>query len=324
MGFRFRWSKRILPGIRLNLSKSGPSVSLGGRGFWFTVGSKGTRTTVGIPGTGMSWSSYKPYSSGKQPSASAPAPEPAPAFGRSEDQIIDSAPLDAIAAGSNNDLAPLLQEVQRRWRYEPLIVVLCILFFVLGFFFSNNEWIVLSAITLVAGWPIAKLSDHFRRSLKVTYNLQGQLKSDFDLIVSDFEKIRSAKRSWHIPSQNFTSDWKRNAGAGILIKRKRIYPDLKQPFGIRANLRIPTFQVGSQSIQFGPNSIFISAANRTVILNYDDVEVSASNLCHPMQLLSIKLGGTRTRAEALTGGSITTSKFQFACIRKLIFALRAD
>src|SRR5438105_597262 len=56
MGFlRFRRTFRIGPGLRLNLSKSGVSASVGRRGLWFTVGPRGTRETVGLPGTGMSY-----------------------------------------------------------------------------------------------------------------------------------------------------------------------------------------------------------------------------------------------------------------------------
>jgi uncharacterized protein DUF4236 len=56
MGFlRFRRTFRIGPGLRLNLSKSGVSASVGRRGSWFTVGPRGTRETVGIPGTGLSY-----------------------------------------------------------------------------------------------------------------------------------------------------------------------------------------------------------------------------------------------------------------------------
>lgn len=56
MGFRFNRRISIFKGLRLNLSKSGPSVSVGGRGAWLTFGKKGARATVGIPGTGMIWS----------------------------------------------------------------------------------------------------------------------------------------------------------------------------------------------------------------------------------------------------------------------------
>jgi hypothetical protein len=55
MGFRFRRTFSIGPGLRLNLSKSGVSASVGRRGLWFTMGPRGTRTTIGIPGTGLSY-----------------------------------------------------------------------------------------------------------------------------------------------------------------------------------------------------------------------------------------------------------------------------
>ena len=51
-----------MPGLRLNLSKSGVSASVGRRGSWLTFGPRGTRATVGIPGTGLSYteSSHAP------------------------------------------------------------------------------------------------------------------------------------------------------------------------------------------------------------------------------------------------------------------------
>jgi hypothetical protein len=55
--FRFRRSFRILPGLRWNIGKRSSSVSLGGRGFHYTIGSAGARTTVGLPGTGLSYTS---------------------------------------------------------------------------------------------------------------------------------------------------------------------------------------------------------------------------------------------------------------------------
>jgi len=54
MGFRFSKSFRLLPGLRLNLSKTGPSVSLGRAPFTLNLGPRGTRTTASLPGTGLS------------------------------------------------------------------------------------------------------------------------------------------------------------------------------------------------------------------------------------------------------------------------------
>ena len=54
MGLNFRKSISLGKGLKLNLSKSGPSVSFGKSGFRQSVNLKGqTRTTVGIPGTGV-------------------------------------------------------------------------------------------------------------------------------------------------------------------------------------------------------------------------------------------------------------------------------
>jgi hypothetical protein len=55
MGFRFRRSVKILPGIRLNFGKRGVSTSIGVRGAHVTFGATGTRTTVGLPGSGLSY-----------------------------------------------------------------------------------------------------------------------------------------------------------------------------------------------------------------------------------------------------------------------------
>jgi tetratricopeptide (TPR) repeat protein len=73
MGFRFWRRIGILPGVTLNLSKSGASVSVGPRGTKFTVGSSGKRMSLGLPGTGMFYThkfASKASSTGYQESVS--------------------------------------------------------------------------------------------------------------------------------------------------------------------------------------------------------------------------------------------------------------
>lgn len=58
MGLRFRKSFKVAPGVRVNVGKSGVGMSVGGKGLRYSVHSSGRRTsTVGIPGTGLSYSS---------------------------------------------------------------------------------------------------------------------------------------------------------------------------------------------------------------------------------------------------------------------------
>lgn len=54
MGIRFRKRIKILPGVHINLSRSGISTSLGVRGASITKGHGQIRTNLGIPGSGIS------------------------------------------------------------------------------------------------------------------------------------------------------------------------------------------------------------------------------------------------------------------------------
>jgi hypothetical protein len=54
-GLRFQKRLRILPGVRINLSKSGVSASVGPRGADINIGRHGVTANAGIPGTGLSY-----------------------------------------------------------------------------------------------------------------------------------------------------------------------------------------------------------------------------------------------------------------------------
>jgi len=62
--FRFYRRVRILPGLTVNVSKSGPSLSVGIRGAHVTVGRRGVTRTVGLPGSGIFYTSRTGYHTG--------------------------------------------------------------------------------------------------------------------------------------------------------------------------------------------------------------------------------------------------------------------
>jgi len=53
MPLRFQRRIRVAPGISINLNKRSVSASFGRRGSHITIGPKGTRTTFGLPGSGL-------------------------------------------------------------------------------------------------------------------------------------------------------------------------------------------------------------------------------------------------------------------------------
>jgi Protein of unknown function (DUF4236) len=55
MGFRFRKRLKLFPGLWINLSKKGGSLSVGGRGATVNISKRGVTGTAGLPGSGISY-----------------------------------------------------------------------------------------------------------------------------------------------------------------------------------------------------------------------------------------------------------------------------
>lgn len=58
MPVRIRKTFTLFPGVRVNLSKGGMSVSVGRKGFTLNFSKHGVRQTTGLPGSGISYTSY--------------------------------------------------------------------------------------------------------------------------------------------------------------------------------------------------------------------------------------------------------------------------
>jgi hypothetical protein len=111
MGWRFRKSFTIIPGVRLNLSKSGLSASVGGAPFTINAGNKGLMLTGSVPGTGIS---YRQHFSGKQlqsrlftPSSSPSSPTLIP--NQSPGQEIRSVGAELLTSESLKEFKHLIQ-----------------------------------------------------------------------------------------------------------------------------------------------------------------------------------------------------------------------
>jgi len=80
MSWRFRKSFKVIPGVRLNLSRSGLSASIGGAPITLNIGQHGLVGTASLPGTGISYR----HKFGAVPQDGSPAlslpPSSAPSF----------------------------------------------------------------------------------------------------------------------------------------------------------------------------------------------------------------------------------------------------
>src|SRR5512145_2658838 len=58
MPIRFHRQFTLFPGVKVNVSKTGMSITLGGKGFHLNLSKRGVMQTTNLPGKGLSHRSY--------------------------------------------------------------------------------------------------------------------------------------------------------------------------------------------------------------------------------------------------------------------------
>ena len=120
MGWRFRQSFSIVPGLRLNLSKSGLSASIGSSPFTLNVGPHGLMGTASIPGTGLSYRHHMGTAVADAPITTSPEtyhphPTPAPEYiNHARVEEIHSASTELLTSETLKQLKQLIQAAHQQ------------------------------------------------------------------------------------------------------------------------------------------------------------------------------------------------------------------
>jgi Protein of unknown function (DUF4236) len=282
MGFRFRRSVRILPGVKVNFSGSGASVSLGTRGLHYTIGPKGSRVTAGIPGTGLSWTAYSPHSKKPLIAPNGAFASPAPlALLPQETHVeelsaIQNASANEINALSTSELAPLLNSAASKFRFSTLVQAVSLLLFVGALLQMNQLWLGLAALYATTFVPLAVFLDRYRRSVKVAYDSQGAVARITEALAVSFKELTACKVVWTVQAEGGTADWKRNAGATTLNRREPTKLQFNKPSCIRGKDEFPTFKAGLDELYFLPDSALIVVNGAIAAISYRDLDFAYS------------------------------------------------
>ncbi len=281
MGFRFRRSFKLLPGVRINLSGRGTSVSLGGRGFHYNIGPKGTRVTAGIPGTGLSWTKYRPYARSEPdnkvalPSAPSDPPDARYQFGPL--RVVQNAGATQINAFSTSQLAPILNAASRRIQLAPAVLILCLLLFVAAAMQTEQQrWMGLTALFATVFVPITIFLDRYRRSVKVTFDPEGLTGRISEALSVAFTELTKCMAVWIVEAEGRTTDWKRNAGATGLNKRKATSLRFGKPDCLRGKAVFPTFRVRSDQLYLLPDAALLVVRGEIASVSYAELELSSN------------------------------------------------
>jgi hypothetical protein len=271
VGFYIRKSIRM-GAVRLNLSKSGVGVSTGVTGFRVGVNGRGTYVHMGRGGLyyrkQLSWK-HRPGGAPRSlpPSSPGAIVEPANSGVLFTENLAQ--PLDVHT--NNADDSALLTHFRHHSDWSVLILVMAGLALLTSF--ESTAWTIgLSAIALLLF--LLHVAQAHRGIL--IYDLDDQAIERYQTFVDSFASFFRSSRMWLYEEQAVTSDWKRNAGATWLIKRRLA---LALPEGdpkIRTNISIPCISSGHERIYFLPDAVVIRSGASLAAYRYSDFDLSVS------------------------------------------------
>lgn len=239
MGLRFYKKVKLIPGVKLNISKSGVSVSVGVPGASVTTGKKGTYLNAGLPGTGLS---YRMRIDGVSKPVNPPSNSNVELFSKANSvlskpasKILKSLSIDELTSESMRGLKNEIDNVQRersnicaeqmsaKRRRDRLQADLRRI--TRNPFRRLFQKIQLEQIKLdiekseiQANILSNRLSDTM---LTFAFDLDEQIESAFETLDLAFEALTYVSHAWSIHSFNFVDQYQTRSSADAKVDRKK-------------------------------------------------------------------------------------------------------
>ncbi|MBU4468822.1 MAG: DUF4236 domain-containing protein [Candidatus Omnitrophica bacterium] len=260
MGFYLRKSLNVGP-LRFNLSKSGIGVSTGIKGFRIGAGPRGNyiRMGGGCIYYRKTWSSESGESQQIRYETRIP-----------KEEVVKKDELNEIESGSvfnmvDSSSAELLKEFNSKLQkvsIGPITFIGAIVLFISSTnFFKPGQlpsWVPI--ITLIFGAVAIVLAfyyDEMSKSIVLFYEGDDGVNKAYQTFHDAFDKLMQCAKVFHIEARGDARDWKRNAGASYLVRRKIIFLNKGNPPYVKTNISIPIIPVGRQILYFFPDRLLV-------------------------------------------------------------------
>lgn len=269
MGVRYRKSINLGRGFRINISKSGIGYSYGVRGYRVTKTAKGsTRTTVSIPGTGISYVTETGKKKKGQSSTYNPTPAPAQTVSNNvyDTKIIEnSVATNMVSEG----LEDILTSARRSIRCNNIA--------------NWGLWIF--GILSCGGVPIWIGLFLVFMALKVYVRTKGRIGLEY--VIDDDQqeiikermkpmlKVTESAMVWRIMQTSKVVDKKYASGASNEVKRVACKASTTAPFPFKSNATCATFKTGKEYLVFMPDKLFVIQKKKIGALSYSDIQTNS-------------------------------------------------
>jgi hypothetical protein len=262
MGWSFRKSIVMGP-LRVNVSQSGVGASVGVRGARVAVGPRGTYVSFGAGG----------FRYRRKLSSS-------PSSGRASQEATGNIKTASVEELADSTPEWLVNDSQVRLRKWNLFKGYCwtagfLLFVSLvssPFGATVTLFVVLAALgVLVQRW------DNERRTARVIYDVDDpEIVERLAMANGAAQWLGHCHALWHIFHAVQTSDWKKNAGAGTLIRRTATRCAVGPLPCFELNVEAWSVPVGPQQLLFLPDRLLVWDGTSLAALPYETLRAQAS------------------------------------------------
>lgn len=287
MAWRYRKRIKIIPGVHLNLSRSGISTSIGVRGASVTLGKDGTYLNTGIPGTGIY--QRQKLSGGRKNNPDTNSFTQSPLV-NVETQIV-SADIheitsqdmqgikEAIIMAGNqraelkNDLAKVRSKLSLTQLYLVFSYLLLYGLFIKGITNKIREDIAAQKST------IKELKQEIERCyVNFDINWDNEFQNSYDRLRQHFNSLCRSHKIWDLTSEQYQDRAATRSSAGILVKKKELQFSTKSLDFIKCKFDAMVFQnANGADLYLYPNFVVMyTSPVKFAIIGIDELELHSS------------------------------------------------
>uniref|UniRef100_A0A832H5V6 DUF4236 domain-containing protein n=1 Tax=Oscillatoriales cyanobacterium SpSt-402 TaxID=2282168 RepID=A0A832H5V6_9CYAN len=291
MSFYIRKSVKFGP-LRLNFSKSGIGVSAGVKGARIATGPRGTYIHLGRNGI-----YYRQKIDGSIVDTQPTTSKNSRASFDSSFGDVETTSIDNLIESTNKDtLAQINSRIQQpafAWIVGILSTFLAGAIVLFAFSILNNvssllqiafPVLVILSVLIAAGvwlfgiWVawVTSQQEKLARTTTLQYKLDDEAKGKFVTVQNALESISKSACIWRVVSRTPTWDWKRNAGATSLIKRRRIRAGYMIPPFIQTRIKVYGLLLDSMQLYFFPDQVFVFQNGKYGAVDYTSLNVYGS------------------------------------------------
>lgn len=257
MGVRFRKSINLGKGFRVNMSKSGPGFSWGGKGFRVTKKANGGfRTTAYIPGTGLS---YQKDFSNPLKGDNKKAKKSGDKFA---EKVTDIEERD-FGLDFKNLKSTGLKDVLDQAGYKYPLRKLGLLVFILGIVLTFvNPILVIVAIAGAIMYFYKKTSP-----VEIEYDFEDGASEEYDLTNKLLAGILESDKVWLVDGLLADDD------RSTITARKELKIKEGLAGDLSTNVKVYSLVAGDLTLSFLPDALLINKNGVNKAIDYKDLQV---------------------------------------------------